>query len=69
MVAKSEWLKRPIKAGSETERAHRHGRSLEAQAKIDEHSSDPKVRGKGVFAMNAREHKFKHAGKRTRSRA
>jgi hypothetical protein len=69
---KGKWLKHAIKTGSETERARLAGRSLEAQAKVDEHSSDPKIRGKGVFALNARHHKFHpRTGprRRTRSRA
>ncbi len=67
---RGEW--NPVKKpGSETERAKRHGRSIEAQAKVDEHSSDPKIRGKGVFALNARHHKFhpRTGPRRSRSRA
>lgn len=72
---RGEW--QPVrKPGSETERAKRHGRSLHEQAKVDEHSSDPTIRGKGVFALNAQEHKFKprtgpkkSVRRRTRSRA
>lgn len=54
---KSEW--NPVKKpGSETARAKRAGRSLKAQAEHDEHSPDKKIRGKGIFALNAMEHKF-----------
>lgn len=66
---KGEWLKHPIKAGSETERAKRHGRSLHEQEEVDSHSSDKRIRGKGVFGLNASRGKFKHSGRRTRSRA
>lgn len=74
---RGEWKPvHPSKRGAETEKAKRAGRSLEAQAEKDSHSSDPKVRGRGIFALNAREHKFKPrtgpkktAHRRTRSRA
>lgn len=72
---RGEW--NPVrKPGSETKRAEAHGRSLEEQAKVDSHSSDKRIRGKGIFALNAREHKFKPrtgtkkiAQRRSRSRA
>jgi hypothetical protein len=67
---KGKWLAHPIKVGSETERAKRHGRSLHEQEVIDSHSPDKRIRGKGVFGLNAARGKFKHAGKRrSRSRA
>jgi hypothetical protein len=60
----------PSKRGAETAKAKRAGRSLHAQAEKDSHSSDPKVRGRGVFALNSQRGKFKHAGKRrSRSRS
>ena len=60
----------PSKRGAETAKAKRHGVSLSAQAEKDSHSSDPKIRGRGIFALNAQRGKFKHAGKRkTRSRS
>ena len=71
---RGEW--NPVKKpGSETERAKRHGRSVHEQAKVDEHSPDPKIRGKGIFALNVQSHKFKPRGakksarRRTRARA
>lgn len=66
---KGEW--NPVKKpGSETERAKCHGRSLHAQEEVDSKSSDPHIRGKGVFGLNAARGKFKHVGKRrSRSRA
>lgn len=56
----------PVKhPGSETKRAKEHGRSLHAQAEVDSHSPDKRIRGKGVFALNAQAGKFKHrVGKR-----
>ena len=62
----------PSKRGAETKKAKRAGRSLHAQAEKDSHSSDPKVRGRGIFALNAQRGKFKHPARsrrRTRSRA
>jgi hypothetical protein len=60
---KGQW--RPVKEpGSETKRAQAHGRSLHQQAEIDSHSPDKRIRGKGIFALNAQAHKFRHAGKR-----
>lgn len=54
----------PSRRGSETKRAREHGRSLKAQAEVDKHSANKTIRGKGVFALNAIEHKFKQAGKK-----
>ena len=48
------------KPGSETKRAEEHGRSLHQQAEVDSHSPDKRIRGKGIFALNAQEHKFAH---------
>jgi hypothetical protein len=61
----------PSKKGAETAKAKRHGVSLRQQAEKDAHSSDPKVRGRGVFALNAQAGKFQHraAKRRSRSRA
>ena len=60
----------PSKRGAETAKAKRHGVSLSAQAEKDSHSSDPKIRGRGIFALNAQRGKFKHVSKRkTRSRS
>lgn len=51
----------PVKhPGSETKRAHEHGRSLHAQAEVDSHSPDKRIRGKGIFALNAQRGAFKH---------
>jgi len=50
-----EVIKKP---GSETKRAQEHGRSLHEQAEIDEHSPNKRIRGKGIFALNAQEHKI-----------
>ena len=41
------------KKGAETAKAKRRGVSLHQQAEKDSHSSDPKVRGRGVFAEGA----------------
>lgn len=62
--AKGGW--NPVKhPGSETRRAQEHGRSLHEQAEVDSHNPNKRIRGKGVFALNAQEHKFKHkVGKR-----
>lgn len=59
------------KKGAETAKAKRRGVSLHQQAEKDSHSSDPKVRGRGVFALNAQAGKFHHqtAKRRSRSRA
>ncbi len=58
------------KPGSETLRAKKAGRSLHEQAEVDSHSENKRIRGKGVFALNAQRGAFKHAGKRrSRSRA
>lgn len=55
----------PVKhPGSETRRAKEHGRSLHAQEVHDSHSSDKRIRGKGIFGLNAARGKFKHAGKK-----
>jgi hypothetical protein len=60
---RGEW--NPVRApGSETERAKRHGRSLHEQEEVDSKSSDPRIRGKGIFGLNAQRGKFKHPGKR-----
>ena len=60
----------PVKhPGSETKRAKEHGRSLHAQAEVDSHSPDKRIRGKGVFALNAQGGKFKHKiGKKAKRR-
>ena len=58
----------PSKRGAETAKAKRHGVSLSAQAEKDSHSSDPKIRGRGIFALNAQRGKFKHSS-RSRSRS
>lgn len=65
---KGEW--NPVKKpGSETKRAQEHGRSLHEQAEIDSKSPNKRIRGKGIFALNAQEGKFKHrVGKRSKSR-
>jgi len=43
---------------------------LHEQEVIDSHSPDKRIRGKGVFGLNAARGKFKHVGKRrSRSRA
>lgn len=49
----------PKQRGSETKRAKRAGRSLHAQAEVDSHSPDKRIRGKGIFALNAQAGKFK----------
>jgi hypothetical protein len=68
--ARGEWNPtHPSKRGAETAKAKRAGRSLHAQAEKDSHSSDPTVRGRGVFALNAQRGKFKHAGKRSTRRS
>lgn len=55
----------PSQRGSETRRAKKAGRSLHAQAEIDSHSPDKRIRGKGIFALNAQAHKFgKKVGKK-----
>jgi hypothetical protein len=60
----------PSKKGAETAKAKRRGVSLHQQAEKDSHSSDPKVRGRGVFALNAQRGKFKHPSRsRQRSRS
>lgn len=62
----------PSKKGAETTKAKRRGVSLHRQAEKDSHSSDPKVRGRGVFALNAQAGKFKsgtRSRRRSRSRA
>ena len=66
---RGDW--RPVKKpGSETERARRAGRSLHAQEVHDEHSPDPKIRGKGIFGLNAARGKFRHPSRsRRRSRS
>ena len=66
---RGEWKPvHPAKRGAETAKAKRHGVSLSAQAEKDSHSSDPKIRGRGVFALNAKRGKFKHP-RRSHSRA
>ena len=51
----------PVKhPGSETKRAEENGRSLHEQAEVDEHSPNKRIRGKGIFALNAQAHKFGH---------
>ena len=61
----------PSKKGAETAKAKRRGVSLHQQAEKDSHSSDPKVRGRGVFALNAQAGKFHHrtGPRRSRSRS
>ena len=51
--AKGKW--NPVKkaAGSETKRAEEHGRSLHEQEEIDSQSPDKRIRGKGIFGLNA----------------
>jgi hypothetical protein len=67
--ARGEWQPvHPSKRGAETAKAKRAGRSLEAQAEKDSHSSDPKVRGRGIFALNARHGKFRHPSRSRRRR-
>ena len=66
---KGKWLAHPIKAGSETERAKRHGRSLHEQEVMDSHSPDKRIRGKGVFGLNAARGAFKHRTTKRRSRS
>lgn len=57
------------KPGSETARAKRAGRSLHAQEVHDEHSPNKKIRGKGIFGLNAARGKFHpRTGPRHRSR-
>ena len=64
---RGEW--NPVKQpGSETRRAQEHGRSLHEQEVVDSHSPDKKIRGKGVFGLNAARGKFKHSGKRKSTR-
>lgn len=64
---KKAWGPHPSRRGSETKRGREHGLSLHAQAEKDKHSSNKRIRGKGIFALNAQEHKFKH-GKKSRKR-
>jgi hypothetical protein len=60
---KGEW--NPVKKpGSETRRAKEHGRSLHAQEEIDSHSPDKRIRGKGIFGLNAAKGEFKGISKR-----
>lgn len=68
--ARGDW--NPVKKpGSERERAKRHGRSLHEQEEVDSHSSDKRIRGKGIFGLNAARGSFKHrtGPRRSRSRA
>lgn len=60
----------PVKEpGSETRRAEEHGRSLHEQAEVDAKSPDKRIRGKGIFALNAQAGKFKHrVGKKKATR-
>lgn len=60
---KKQWGAHPSQAGSETRRAKEHGRSLHAQEEIDSHSPNKRIRGKGVFGLNAARGAFKHQGK------
>ena len=48
------------KPGSETARAKAHGRSLHEQEEIDSHSPNKRIRGKGIFGLNAARGSFKH---------
>ncbi len=65
---KGSW--NPVKhPGSETKRAKAHGRSLHAQEEIDSHSPNKRIRGKGIFGLNAARGSFKHGGKKSRSRS
>ena len=65
---RGEW--NPVKKpGSETERAKRHGRSLHEQEVMDSHSPDKRIRGKGVFGLNAARGAFKHRTTKRRSRS
>ena len=58
--AKGKW--NPVKhPGSETKRAQEHGRSLHEQEEVDSHSPDKRIRGKGIFGLNAARGSFKHA--------
>jgi hypothetical protein len=67
--ARGEWQPtHPSKRGAETAKAKRAGRSLTAQAEKDSHSSDPKVRGRGIFALNAKRGKFRHPSRSRRRR-
>jgi hypothetical protein len=68
--ARGEWNPvHPSKKGAETAKAKRRGVSLHQQAEKDSHSSDPKVRGRGVFALNAQAGKFHHRATKRRSRS
>ena len=65
---RGEW--NPVKKpGSETERAKRQGRSLHEQEVMDSHSPDKRIRGKGVFGLNAARGAFKHRTTKRRSRS
>ena len=65
---RGEW--NPVKKpGSEIERAKRHGRSLHEQEVTDSHSPDKRIRGKGVFGLNAARGAFKHRTTKRRSRS
>ena len=58
--AKGKW--NPVKhPGSETKRAQEHGRSLHEQEEVDSHSPNKRIRGKGIFGLNAARGSFKHA--------
>lgn len=66
---KKAWGPHPSQKGSETRRAKEHGRSLHEQAEVDEHSPDKRIRGKGIFALNAQRGAFKHPGKKLKKRS
>ena len=58
--AKGKW--NPVKhPGSETKRAQEHGRSLHEQEEVDSHSPNKRIRGKGIFGLNAARGSFKQA--------